>query len=206
MMLELDHLAVAAETLAEGVEYVEDLLGVKMTPGGKHPLMGTHNQLLSLGPRAYLEVIAIDPGAPAPAHPRWFDLDRFSGAPRMTNWIARTDDLAGARAKAPDGVGDELALSRGDLRWRMLVPDDGILPFDGAYPALISWDGSAHPAAMLAYADCLFESLRIDHPDSENVTRSLEPVLDMDGISIKTTEKLRLTAEVRTKNGLIELS
>lgn len=206
MMLDLDHLAVAAGTLAEGVEYVEDLLGVKMAAGGKHPLMGTHNQLLSLGPRAYLEVIAIDPDAPAPAHPRWFDLDRFSGAPRMTNWIARTDDLTGARAAAPNGIGHELALSRGDLRWRMLVPDDGVLPFDGAYPALISWGGDAHPAAMLTYADCLFEGLQIEHPDGDNLAATLTSVMDMDGITIKTAEKPRLRAKIRTNNGLIELS
>ena len=31
--------------------------------GGRHPHMGTHNRLLSLGPDLYLEVIAVDPDA-----------------------------------------------------------------------------------------------------------------------------------------------
>jgi hypothetical protein len=59
----LDHLVVAARTLEEGAAWVTGRLGVSMAPGGKHALMGTHNRLLSLGARAYLEVIAIDPDA-----------------------------------------------------------------------------------------------------------------------------------------------
>ncbi|MEO7742546.1 MAG: VOC family protein [Usitatibacter sp.] len=49
MVLELDHLVIAAATLEEGVRYVEAQLGVTMGPGGKHATMGTHNRLLSLG-------------------------------------------------------------------------------------------------------------------------------------------------------------
>jgi hypothetical protein len=64
-MLSFDHLAIGAETLDEGVEAVEAALGVPLAPGGGHPAMGTHNRLLSLGPGEYLEVIAIDPDAPA---------------------------------------------------------------------------------------------------------------------------------------------
>ena len=37
--------------------------------------MSTHNHLMRLGNSAFLEVISIDPDAPAPARTRWFDLD-----------------------------------------------------------------------------------------------------------------------------------
>ena len=60
-LAELDHLVVSAATLAEGVAYVEEALGVAMAGGGEHAHMGTHNRLLSLGPSDYLEVIAVDP-------------------------------------------------------------------------------------------------------------------------------------------------
>ena len=80
-MLELDHLAVSAADLAVGTARIEDLFGVRLAPGGKHPDMGTHNRLLSLGPGLYLEVIAIDAAAPPPDRPRWFDLDNFDGPP-----------------------------------------------------------------------------------------------------------------------------
>ena len=49
MKRELDHLVVAARTLEEGAAWVEAALGVKTLPGGKHPLMGTHNRVLSIG-------------------------------------------------------------------------------------------------------------------------------------------------------------
>jgi hypothetical protein len=123
--LDLDHLVIAARSLEEGATYVEAVLGVRLSPGGRHAYMGTHNLLLSLGPREYLEVIAVDPDATPPLHPRWFGLDHFSDAPRMTNWVCRTDDLDDALDAAPPGVGEPVELSRGDLNWTMAVPDDG---------------------------------------------------------------------------------
>ena len=48
MNTQLDHLIVAAATLAEGVAWCEDMLGVTPGPGGQHPLMGTHNRLLKI--------------------------------------------------------------------------------------------------------------------------------------------------------------
>ena len=88
MVLGIDHIAISAGRLQEGVEYVEAALGVPLEAGGRHLRFGTHNRLLNLG-ELYLEVIAIDPQAEAPFAPRWFDLDRFSGRPRPTNWICR---------------------------------------------------------------------------------------------------------------------
>src|SRR3954451_12396464 len=78
---EIDHLVIAAASLAEGVAWCEATLGVTPAAGGAHPLMGTHNRLLNIAsdafPRAYAEIIAIEPGK-APSRPktrRWFDLD-----------------------------------------------------------------------------------------------------------------------------------
>ena len=170
-VLRLDHLAVSCTTLAEGVSAVEAALGVAMAPGGQHAHMGTHNRLLSLGD-LYLEVIAIDPGAPVPAWPRWFDLDHFSGPPRLTNWVAGCDDLAVAVAASPAGVGVPVALSRGDFRWQMAVPADGCLPFDGAFPALIQWQG-ATPAARLPGAGLRLDRLTIRHPQAAALRQAL---------------------------------
>ena len=100
MTLTLDHIAISAGTLEEGVAFVEAALGVPLAGGGQHPHMATHNRLLGLGD-VYLEVIAADPAAPRPTWPRWFDLDRFDGPPRLTNWICRTDDLDAAVAVSP---------------------------------------------------------------------------------------------------------
>ena len=69
MTLTLDHLAISATDLASGVAHVESVLGVALAGGGEHAHMSTHNRLLHLGD-IYLEVIAINPAAPAPAWPR----------------------------------------------------------------------------------------------------------------------------------------
>uniref|UniRef100_UPI0039B8CB19 VOC family protein n=1 Tax=Albidovulum sp. TaxID=1872424 RepID=UPI0039B8CB19 len=87
MKAAFDHLAVSAASLDYGARVVEAALGIGLESGGKHPFMGTHNRLLSLGPGEYLEVIAIDPEAPGPERPRWFRLDTFTGPPRLTNWV-----------------------------------------------------------------------------------------------------------------------
>lgn len=143
MTLAFDHLAVAAETLEDGVQWAEATLGITPDAGGAHPLMGTHNRLLSLGPGAYLEIIAIDPNAAAPSRPRWFGLDQFRGAPRLVGWVARSDAII-----APPGTTINEA-SRGDLSWRIAIPDDGHPQGNGALPMLIDWKGGPHPSERL---------------------------------------------------------
>ena len=166
--MRFDHLAVACTALGDGVATVEEALGVDLAPGGRHVLMSTHNRLLSLGPDEYLEVIAPDPDAAPPGRARWFGLDRFAGRPRPAAWIAATDSLEADAATLP-GSGRITALSRGDFRWRMAIPDDGWLPFDGLAPALIQWDTPAHPAPHLPDAGIRLSRLVIAHPQAADL-------------------------------------
>ncbi|OYX45307.1 MAG: polyphosphate kinase [Rhodobacterales bacterium 32-67-9] len=191
-MAAFDHLAVSAATLEEGAVAVEQALGLPLGPGGVHPFMGTHNRLLGLGEGEYLEVIAIDPAAPKPPHPRWFRLDRFSGPPRLTNWIVRTDDLEAALAAAPAGAGRAVDLERGSYRWRMGVPTDGCLPYDDAFPALIEWTGALHPAAALPELGCRLVRLEIAHPDAAALRAAL-PCADPRMIVVPGKRALRAT-------------
>ena len=62
-MTKIDHLVVGAANLSAGVEYVNRLLGVDIPYGGEHEKMGTHNHIMQLGSRLFLEVIAINPQA-----------------------------------------------------------------------------------------------------------------------------------------------
>lgn len=171
-MLTLDHLAVSAVDLAEGVAAVEAALGVALAGGGQHPHMATHNRLLGLGD-VYLEVIAPDPAQARPAWPRWFDLDNFLGIPRLTNWVARCENLKAALAEAPAGSGVPVALARGDFRWKMAVPADGKLPFGGAYPALIEWEGALHPTQRLPDAGVRLLRFEIAHPEAAALRAAL---------------------------------
>lgn len=173
-MLGLDHIAVAAETLEAGRDYVESRLGMALRPGGQHAHFGTHNMLLGLADGLYLEVIAIDPSAPKPAYPRWFDLDRFTGAPRVGNWICRSDDLDEVVATMPQ-AGRPVALSRGDLHWSMAVPETGQLPYDDCFPACMQWRSNPVPAEILPPSGCRLIRLTVRHPDAGALKRQLSP-------------------------------
>ena len=201
MRWRIDHLAVSAATLDEGAEVVEAALGVRLVPGGHHALMATHNRLLGVGD-LYLEVIAVDPAPPPPPHPRWFRLDRFTGAPRLTNWIAACDDLAAGLAVAPDGAGRAVDLARGDLRWRMGVPGDGCLPFDDAYPALIQWLGGLHPAQRLPDAGVRLRRLEVVHPQAAALRAALGDRFADPRLVIEAGAAKAMRAEFQTRQGV----
>lgn len=202
--MKLDHLALSARTLDEGAAHVEAALGVAPGPGGVHPLMGTHNRLLGLGD-IYLEVIATDPAAKPPDWPRWFDLDNFSGPPRLTNWIAGCESLGDDIAAGPPGLGAPLALSRGDLRWQMAVPASGRLPFDDAFPALIEWQGSAHPVQRLPDSGLRLVRLLVLHPRADDLRAALAGRIVDPRLEIAEGPGKALVAEIMTPQGLRRL-
>ncbi len=181
----LDHLVVIADSLDAGVAWCEQTLGVTPGPGGQHPLMGTHNRLLRIDspgwPRAYLEIIAIEPGVSPLRQPplrRWFDMDdaqlmasvRTHG-PRLLHWVARTESLAPALAATQQAGwdrGEGLQASRmtpqGLLAWTISVRPDGQRLLDGVLPTLIEW-GSSHPVDAMPASGLTLRQLRLQHPE-----------------------------------------
>lgn len=171
---ELDHLVVACADLEGGADWVEQQLGVRPEPGGQHVAMGTHNALLKLGARAYLEVIAIDPDGITPSRPRWFALDepemkaQLAAGPRLITWAVRCESLANACARVPD-LGEIMSMSRGDFRWNIAIPETGSLAWGGVLPTAIQWiaadDGSMpHPCDVLDVSGCELVRLQLSHP------------------------------------------
>jgi len=166
--LEVDHLVIAATDLEQGARWCESWLGVPLEPGGRHARFGTHNRLLYVSsarhPRCYLEILAIDPDAAAPAQARWFGLDdpalqrELAARPRPVQWVARVppgrdiDAIASDWRRAGADPGETTAAERmtprGLLRWRLTVRADGRRPFGGALPALNEW-GDEHPTQSL---------------------------------------------------------
>jgi len=195
--MKLDHLAVAGETLEEASAHIEQALGVSLQDGGKHEAFGTHNRLLGLRDGLYLEAIAIDPNAPRVERTRWFDLDRFTGAPRLSNWICRVADIQASLSVFPDGVGHPIDLARGALRWQMAVPPSGRLPFDNLFPALIQWHGDLHPARMLQDSGCRLRRLVVFHPDALELARLVGA---LEGVEFDTGP-VALRAEIETPHG-----
>ena len=222
-MSPLDHLVVIAPTLADGVAWCEATLGVTPGPGGEHPLMGTHNRLIKVAtaafPSAYLEVIAINPGAtpdrPAGAR-RWFDMDnealqarlRQTG-PQLAHWVAQVPDIASAVATlATQGIdrGRVLAASRptpqGLLAWQISVRDDGQRLFDGCLPTLIEW-GSTHPTQAMPDSGVTLQSLALQHPDTAALRAACEAV-GLQGVPT-TPGPAQIQIQLATPRGLVTL-
>jgi hypothetical protein len=173
----VDHLVYAVPQLDAATDGLESLLGVRAAPGGRHPGEGTHNALLALGGTGYLEIIAPDPGQPAPERERWFDLDRLSG-PRLVGWAVREPDLEKRLISARHG-GIALGPIRNGTRtradgvvqsWRFTDPH-AILA-NGVIPFFIDWGGSPHPASS-APAGITLARLRAEHPAAAAVGRAL---------------------------------
>jgi hypothetical protein len=57
----IDHLVYGVPDLAEAIDVIAQQTGVRARFGGRYPGRGTHNALISLGHRQYLEIIALDP-------------------------------------------------------------------------------------------------------------------------------------------------
>ncbi|WP_175846336.1 VOC family protein [Burkholderia arboris] len=192
--LTLDHLVIAAHTLDEGVRHVADALGIEPAGGGRHPLMRTHNALFGAWGGLYLEVIAIDPDAPAPddgAKPpraRMFGLDdpamhaRLAQGPFLAHWVARVDrprQLALWQSQYPDRIAPVVAMQRGDLHWGLTVPEDGSFPAwqgsgDGVAPSLIQWDSARHPAESLPGDGVALKALKGAHPHTDTIREQLD--------------------------------
>ncbi|WGW02252.1 VOC family protein [Tropicibacter oceani] len=195
-MLELDHIAVLGETLEEAVHVVEDALGLPMMHGGTHERFGTHNMLLGMAPLLYIEAIACDPAAPPPPDPRWFGLDDFKGPARLDKWICRVPDLDAALRALPM-AGRRVELSRGVLRWAMAVPQNGQLPFDGMFPALIQWhDDVPPPGKSMTGAPVQLQSLTVRHPDAQALEALLKPHLQAPLVGFETADKAGLAARI----------
>lgn len=207
----LDHIAITVPTLQSGVEYVRQVLGVSPQAGGEHPRMGTHNCLLKLGEKLYLEVIAVNPKAPPPGRPRWFQLDAPDPSQpiRLATWVARSDDIHAAATLAPLALGEVEAMSRGPLNWLITIPADGSLPLQGIAPALIQWSAGVHPAAGLPESGCSLLRLEGFHPEPAQVSQLLEAIGfagDFQVSALPPGQKPYLVAHIQTPVGVRQLS
>ena len=171
----IDHLVYAAPDLAAAVADVEQRFGVRAQPGGKHIGLGTHNALLALGARTYLEIIAPDPGQPEPSTARPFGVDGPHRA-GLVSWALACDDIDAAVARArsrgydPGEVaGGQRAAPDGTvLRWRLALSAmaGGLIPF------LISWGDAEHPARS-APPGLTLEAFHLEHPDPPSLASVL---------------------------------
>ena len=216
---ELDHIVIGSTTLDEGIDWVEQQLGARPVPGGQHVAMGTHNALLRLGTRSYLEVIAVDPDGIAPARPRWFALDelemqaQLAAGPRLITWAVRSESLASACARVPD-LGEILPMNRGEFHWKIAVPESGSLAWGGVLPTAIQWmpadDGVVHhPCDVLEDSGCELVRLQLSHPaavlGTSGIMGMFRELKIMGPVDLAPGPKV-LAATIRTPAGEVLLS
>lgn len=207
MLTRLDHLVFATPDLQRGIDTIEQRLGVKATPGGQHPGLGTRNALVALGPTSYLEIIGPDPEQPTPPGPRRFGIDDLK-APRIVRWVVKSSELDAVAAKAAKANVPLGAIAPGSRRrpdgvvlsWRYTDPNTVVA--DGLVPFFIDWGTSPHPALTAARGATLTR-LRAEHPDSERVQK----MVDQLGLELKVSQgpAPAIIATIDSPRGRVEL-
>ncbi len=228
---QVDHLVVVAASLDEGVAWCEQTLGITPGPGGEHPLMGTHNRLLSIAsatfPRAYFEIIAIQPGVQPTRKPgmhRWFDMDDpgvrarvARQGPQLLHFVASVPGVVSAvKALAALGLdrGAVVEASRQSasalLTWRITVRDDGQRLFYGGLPTLIQWGSAseeparaAHPLDAMPPSGVVLESLQVSHARPESL-QAAYAAIGLTGVGLAQGAP-NLKATLQTPRGRVTL-
>lgn len=196
MPVVLDHILFGCSDLDEGISFVRKRLGVTAAFGGVHPRRGTHNALLSLGEKHYLEIIAPDPQqSGAPDHYGLLKLTE----PRLVGWAAHPGDLNQFAARLRDASiafdgptpGSRQRPDGRLLQWKTLnLKDDR----DGLLPFFIEWSADTiHPSAD-APSGCRIVSFEIATPEPEQLSKSVA-LLELD-VKIATAEKPQLHARI----------
>jgi hypothetical protein len=166
MNSDIDHIIWACRDIESGIDTFETMTGVRAEAGGKHAGLGTHNALMHIGNRTYLEIVAPDPdqdGGP------WARTLQEMPEPGVLHWVIARPNLGEYQDGLPGLIGggnQKMNVSRlhptlGQLRWElMLIPrhEHGCL-----VPFLIDWADSTHPTELLEHI-CTLTSVRITTP------------------------------------------
>ena len=203
MKTQFDHLVIVAKTLKLGEEWCEATMGISPGPGGEHVQFGTHNRLFKIAtpahPLAYLDIIAINPGAMRSVNAmpkRWFDMDdaalqaAVAVAPQLVNFLVTSSDIDAARA-ALMALGQDCGPAvranrhtrRRLLQWRITARDDGHRLFNGTLPTLIQWGEPLsaeplrrHPSNSLPRSGVTLRGLSVTHPDAVKLRAAYDSI------------------------------
>ncbi len=185
MRAQFDHVVVGIRSLEEGVAEFARLTGVAAAAGGAHPGRGTENALVSLGPGAYLEIIAPQPRAElSESDAKLRDLDRM----KIVAWAVAVNatDVAmealrarGFETTAPRR-GSRVTPSGGRLEWAVFTLSDETIA--GA-PFFIEWGASTTHPSKTAPPGCVCERFEVQTPASDRLSAVLK-TLGVAGVTL----------------------
>ncbi len=190
----IDHVLLGVSDLATGIEFIKEITGLTPQPGGIHPHLGTHNALISLGEKKYLEVIAPLPGEKLI---RQFEIIRTFSKPNLFTWSAHTDDIDGLCERVNQSGIEHSDIADGSrvtdagtaLRWRTLSLNSvggQLVPF------FIEWSPDTIHPSVSSPKGCLLKSFKIFDPYPKQVEQILKSV----GLSSKVEHGPHASMEI----------
>ncbi len=145
-MHSLDHIVIGSFTLEEGTKFVENILQAKLSEIGYHKDIGTHNRVIRISEKVYLELISIDPKTNKLNNRKWFNLDnsklqsKLKKSPQVIGYVIENDNMNITKYYDPF-----FESSRDIYKWQFAMPTfnknilDSEIIEKGMIPSLISW-------------------------------------------------------------------
>jgi hypothetical protein len=209
----LDHIIWACADLEHGSRRFEALTGVQPRFGGVHASGLTHNALVGLGSRCYLEILApVGPAGPGDDH--WCRLARAAHEPQVLTYCLRSARPLPKLASTFDALGwkNTGVASNGRttpegvrLRWQWLAAT--VERFGLAFPFFIDWLDSPHPAESPGGAQSesgiLLQSFAVGHPQAAELHRTLEDVGST--VETYTADDVQFRLRLQTPLGPVSL-
>jgi len=215
----LDHVIWACNDLAAASASFEALTGVRPRYGGAHASGLTHNALVGLGGRCYLEILA-PTGPPAPAggtgaaDDDWCRFARASSTPRLFTYCMRSALPLAELSTLAESLGCSRSVVAGNgrttpegvqLRWQWVGPR--FQTFDRAFPFFIDWLDSPHPAesfaAAVPQAGITLTRFAVGHPGAAALRRVLSELSVP--IDIHDAPEIVFELELATPRGAVTL-
>ena len=204
-MLQIDHLVIGIAALDAGVRKFEELTGVRPAYGGEHPHLGTHNALISLGDRTYLELLAPRPGADVTESLQFLaqlpEITPVMWAVSTNNITETADRLASAGYEVTEPVPGSRRQENGStLHWTIL---EMAAPNLAGAPFFIEWsETSVHPSES-SPGGCELGSLEIKDPRPDQ----LQGLIQLLGLNVNVEQAASslLTFDLHCPNGEIRL-
>ncbi|MDF1855395.1 MAG: VOC family protein [Pseudooceanicola sp.] len=109
--------------------------------------------------------------------------------------------MAAVQSALPVACGPAIPVTRGDLRWRLTVAEDGRLPMGGVFPSVIEWQVGPLPPTRMP--DAGLDLLRLDlrHPDPVDLRHRLAGLIDDPRIDVDSGSEAGLAALISTPAG-----
>jgi len=203
--VQIDHIVLGISDLQAGIDQLEELTGVRPVFGGEHPNRGTHNALISLGARRYLEILAPRPEAEVVDQLRLLselsDLTPVMWAVATDDAVQTADRLATNGHPTTEVVpGSRTQLDGSILEWETFqLSEFGV----AGVPFFIEWsEQSPHPS-QTSPTGCELESIELAHPESDRL-RQVVQVLGLN-LAVAQNESTMLKVRIRCPSGEIQL-